>query len=63
MPWPSSKPDDLLARLVRLADGDTELVNNAIRAVKVDDKPAELDKIVEYIVRHRQRGRRREKVA
>lgn len=62
MAWAASKPE-LVTKLVKLAGGDIELVHKAIRAVKMDDKPADLEKVVEYIVQHRQPISVREKVA
>jgi len=59
--WPKDN-SELIAKLVQLAGGNVELVNNAIRASKVDPaKGADLEKIVDYIVRHR--ARVRDKVA
>jgi len=47
------KTDETVRKLVDLAGGDLELVSRAIRAVRQDDKPADLGKVVSYIVRQR----------
>jgi glycerol-3-phosphate cytidylyltransferase-like family protein len=47
----------LMAKLVRLAMGNVELVDDAIRSATQDDKPADLEKIVKYIVAHRDERR------
>lgn len=45
----SPTQDELLAKLVRLADGDTELVNRAMRAVSIKGT-ADLEKVTQYIL-------------
>jgi hypothetical protein len=56
MPRSGPSNDEVLAKLVRLAEGDTELVNAAIREASVNGS-ASLEKVVEYIVA-RKRGTR-----
>lgn len=46
---PKPTKDELLSKLVRLADGDTELVNAAIRSVSVDGT-ANLTLVVKNLV-------------
>jgi hypothetical protein len=49
----SSEP--VMVKLIRLARGDVELVDDAIRNAKRADRPADLAQIVKYIVQHRAR--------
>jgi hypothetical protein len=56
MTWTSSKPE-LVSKLVQLAGGDIELVHRAIRANTKNDKPADLAKIVDFIVKNRKPAR------
>ena len=44
-----------MVKLIRLARGDVELVDDAIRNAKRADRPADLAQIVKYIVQHRAR--------
>ena len=54
MNWFSKpKTDETLRKLVDLAGGDLTLVSRAIRDVRRGDEPADLAKVVSYIVRHR----------
>jgi hypothetical protein len=47
--------DDVLSKLVRLADGDTELVNEALRKLSVDGK-VDLKKVVDFILARLREG-------
>jgi len=54
----TSKPDteELNERLRELADGDMDLVLEAVRKTRpTPNKPADLEKIVDYIQAHRAR--------
>ena len=44
---------ELISKLVALADGDIDLVQQAIRTASADGKPAELEKVVNFIVEQR----------
>ena len=44
---------ELVEKLVALADGDIDLVQQAIRAISAEGKAAELEKVVDFIVRER----------
>lgn len=62
MPRSGPSNDELLSKLVKLAEGDTELVNTAIRETSVNGA-ASLEKIVQYIVAHKKRTRQPEAAA
>jgi hypothetical protein len=49
---------DILGKLVRLAGGNTDLVDQAIRSVREPDKPADLQKIIDFILTQRTRAER-----
>jgi hypothetical protein len=50
------KNPDLVNKLLRLADGDIELVQRAIRAsAERGSQGADLTKVVQYIIKHRPR--------
>jgi hypothetical protein len=44
---------ELVGKLVALADGDIDLVQQAIRTISEQGKAAELEKVVDFIVRER----------
>lgn len=44
---------ELINKLVTLADGDIDLVQQAIRATSEDGKAADLEKVVNFIVEQR----------
>lgn len=44
---------ELINKLVTLADGDIDLVQQAIRATSGDGKAADLEKVVNFIVEQR----------
>lgn len=45
---------DLVGKLVTLADGDIDLVQHAIRMASADGGGAELETVVNFIVRERE---------
>jgi len=45
--------EDLIRKLVRLAYGDVELVNRAVRAVAGSEGNADLKAVTSYILAHR----------
>lgn len=47
---------ELISKLVALADGNIDLVQHAIRTASADGKPAELEKVVDFIVKQRKSG-------
>jgi hypothetical protein len=55
------KNSELIDKLVMLASGDLELVQQAIRACAEGSDGADLKKVVEYIVAHRAKEPVREK--
>lgn len=44
---------ELVGKLVALANGDIDLVQQAIRTISEDGKAAELEKVVDFIVQQR----------
>jgi hypothetical protein len=44
---------ELVGKLVALADGDIDLVQQAVRTSSGDGKAAELERVVDFIVRER----------
>jgi hypothetical protein len=44
---------ELVGKLVALADGDIDLVQQAVRTISEDGKAAELEKVVDFIVEAR----------
>jgi hypothetical protein len=54
---------ELVNKLVALADGDIDLVQHAIRAMSVDGKAADLEKVVAFIVQERKSRARVQAVA
>jgi len=57
MPVTWAKPkSDLLTKLVILARGNVDLVDDAVRTVqRSSEGPADLNQIIDYIVKHRRR--------
>jgi hypothetical protein len=49
----------VLNRLATVANGDIELVQQAIRASSKDNKPADFEDVVRYIVEKRRKRRQR----
>jgi hypothetical protein len=47
---------DLVRKLLALADNDIDLVQHAIRKAAGDSAAADLEKVVEYIVRQQRLG-------
>ena len=54
---------DLVSKLVALADGDIDLVQRAIRTMSKDGKPADLEKVVGFLVQERKSNARVKAVA
>ncbi|MDI4666369.1 hypothetical protein K9U40_18865 [Xanthobacter autotrophicus] len=51
------KQKEIFEKLLVLARGDIELVQDAIRiCTTAPDKPADLEKVVGYVLRHRDRS-------
>lgn len=57
----SSEQARVLSRLAAVADGDIELVQQAIRASSKNKRPADFEEVVRYILQNR--GKRGQKVA
>jgi hypothetical protein len=60
MQFMDRKQTEILNKLVYIADGDTRLVEDAIRACGRADGPAPLKDVVDYIETHRGREDRRD---
>lgn len=60
MQFMDRKQTEILNKLVYIADGDTRLVEEAIRACSPQDGAAPLEDVVHYIETHRGRGNRRD---
>lgn len=54
---------ELVSKLVTLADGDIDLVQQAIRATSENGKSADLEKVVDFIVQERRSRARVKAVA
>lgn len=56
-PWQKKREPRIMDRLIRLARGDIDLVQDAIRYGRCDnpDKPADAQKVVEFIITNRER--------
>lgn len=57
----SSEQARVLSRLAAVANGDIELVQQAIRASSKNKRPADFEEVVRYILQNR--DKRRQKVA
>jgi hypothetical protein len=60
MQFMDRKQTEILNKLVYIADGDTRLVEEAIRACSTQDGAAPLEDVVHYIETHRGRANRRD---